>query len=57
MIKYNLCDFSLNGSYTTVRAHLLQLKGEGAKSFPKVSSSKHVKFKKLDNEATLKIEI
>jgi len=57
MIKCNLCDFSFNGSYTRVRAHLLQLKGEGVRSCPKVSSSKHVEFKKLDNESTLKIEI
>jgi len=28
MIKCSLCDFSFNGSYTRVRAHLLQLKGE-----------------------------
>jgi len=40
-----------------VRAHLLQLKGEGVRSCPKVNSSKLVEFKKLDNEATLKIEI
>ena len=53
MIKCNLCDFSFN----RVRAHLLQIKGEGVRSWPKVSSSKLVEFKKLDNEATLKIEI
>jgi len=52
IIKCSLCDF-----YTRVRAHLLQLKGEGVRSCPKVSSSKLVDFKKLDNEATLKIEI
>jgi len=57
VIKCSLCDFSFNGSYTKVRAHLLQLKGEGVRSCPKVSSSKLVEFKKLDNEATLKIEM
>ena len=57
MIKYNLCDFSFNGSYTRVRAHLLQIKREGVRSCPKVSLSKLVELKKLDNEATLKIEI
>ena len=57
MIKYSLCDFSFHGSYTRVRAHLLQIQGEGVRSCPKVSSSKLIEFKKLDNEATLKIEI
>jgi len=57
IIKFSLCDFSLNGSYTRVKAHLLQLKGKGVRSCPKVSSSKLVDFKKLDNEVTLKIEI
>ena len=57
IIKCSLCDFSFNGSYTRVRAHLLQLKEEGVKSCLKVSSSKLVKLKKLNNEATLKIEI
>jgi len=28
MIKYSLCNFSFNGSYIRVRAHLLQFKGE-----------------------------
>jgi len=53
IIKCNLCDFLFNGSYTRVRAHLLQLKGEGVRSCPKVSSSKIVELKKLDNETTL----
>ena len=44
LIKCSLCDFSFNGSYTRVRAHLLQLKGEGVRSCPKVSSSKLVEF-------------
>ena len=57
MIKCNLCDFSFNGSYTRVKAHLLQIKGEGVRSCPKVSSSKLVEFKKLDNQASLKIKI
>jgi len=57
MIKCSLCDFPFNGFYTKVRAHLLQLKGERVRSCPKVSSSKLVEFKKLDNEASLKIEI
>jgi len=57
VIKCSLCDFSFNGSYTRVIAHLLQFKGEGVRSCPKVNSSKLVEFKKLDNEATLKIEI
>jgi len=49
--------FSFNGSYTRVRAHLLQIKGERVRSCPKVSLSKFVEFKKLDNETTLKIKI
>jgi len=57
MIKYSLCDFSFNRSYTRVRAHLLQLMGEGVRSYRKVSSLKLVEFKILDNKATLKIEI
>ena len=36
-IKCNLCDFSFNRSYTRVKAHLLQYKGEGVRSCPKVS--------------------
>ncbi len=28
MIKCSLCDFSFNGSYTRVRAHLLKITGE-----------------------------
>jgi len=57
MINCSLCDFSFNESYNRVRAHLLQIKEEGVRSCPKVSSSKLVEFKKLDNEVTLKIEI
>ena len=57
MIKCRLCDFSFNGSYTRVRAHLLQIKGEGVRSCPKVSLSKLFELKKLDNQATLKIKM
>nr|XP_007144620.1 hypothetical protein PHAVU_007G170700g [Phaseolus vulgaris]ESW16614.1 hypothetical protein PHAVU_007G170700g [Phaseolus vulgaris] len=56
MIKCSLCNFSFNGSYTQVRAHLLKLTGVGVRICPKVTPSKLVEFKKLDNEATLKIE-
>jgi len=57
MIQCNLCNFSFNGSYTPrVRAHLLKLTGAGVRSCSYVTASKLVEFKKLDNEAKLKIE-
>jgi len=56
MFKCSLRDFELNGSYPQVRAHLLKIKGEGVRICPKVNSSKLVEFKRLDNEATLKIK-
>jgi len=39
-----------------VRSHLLKIKGEGVRICPKVNLSKLVELKRLDNEATLKIE-
>ncbi|XP_068504437.1 uncharacterized protein [Phaseolus vulgaris] len=56
MIKCSLCDFSFNGSYTRVRAHLLRITGGGVRICANVTPSKLVEFKKLDNEASLKIE-
>ena len=56
MIQCSLWNFSFNGSYTRVRAHLLKLTGAGVRSCPNVTVSKLVEFKKLDNEAKLKIK-
>ena len=39
-----------------MKAHLLTIKGEGVRICPKVNPSKLVELKRLDNEATLKIE-
>jgi len=56
MVNCTLCDFEFNGFYTRVRAHLLKIKGEGVRVCPKVNPSKLDELKRLDNEATLKIE-
>jgi len=56
MIKCSLCDFSFNGSYTRVRAHLLRITRGGVRICANVTPSKLVEFKKLDNEESLKIE-
>ncbi|KAL3038092.1 hypothetical protein AAZX31_01G110000 [Glycine max] len=56
MIKFNLCEISFIGSYTRVRAHLLKISGEGVRPCSKVSHPKLTEYKKLDNEATLKIQ-
>ena len=56
MVNCSLCDFEFNGSYTRVRAHLLKIKGEGVRVCPKVNPTKLVELKRLNNEATLKIE-
>jgi len=56
MVNCTLCDFEFNGSYTRVRAHLLKIKGEGVRVCPKVNPTKLAELKRLDNEATLKIE-
>jgi len=56
MIKCSLCNFSFNGSYTRVRAHLLKITGGGVRICPNVTASRLVEFKRLDREATLKIE-
>ncbi|KAL5146480.1 hypothetical protein HKD37_06G016307 [Glycine soja] len=42
-VKCNICDFTFNGSYTRVMAHLLKMTGKG-------------NLKKIDNEATLRVE-
>jgi len=48
-MKYNLCDFLFNESYTRIRSYLLQLKGEGVRSYSNVAWPKLVEFTKLDN--------
>jgi len=56
MIKCSLCDLSFNGSYTRVRSHLLKITGAGVRICPNVTTSKLAEFRRLDNEAALKIE-
>ena len=56
MVNCSLYDFEFNGSYTRVRAHLLKIRREGVRICPKVNPSKLAELKRLDNEATLKIE-
>jgi len=56
MIKCSLCDLSFNGSYTQVRSHLQKIMGAGVRICPNVTTSKLAEFRRLDNEAALKIE-
>ncbi|KAH1231862.1 hypothetical protein GmHk_09G024656 [Glycine max] len=56
MIKCNLCEISFIGSYTRVRAHLLKILREAVRPCSKVTPPKIIELKKLDNEATLKIQ-
>ena len=55
-IKCNICDFTFNGSYTRVRAHLLKMTGKGVRVCQKVTVAKLIDLKKIDNEATLRVE-
>ncbi|KAJ1377248.1 Ribonuclease H-like superfamily [Sesbania bispinosa] len=55
-VKCSICDITFNGSYTRVRAHLLKITGKGVRACKKVTPSKLVELKKIDNEATLRLE-
>ncbi|KAJ1406144.1 Ribonuclease H-like superfamily [Sesbania bispinosa] len=55
-IQCKLCDFSFNGSYTRVRAHLLKITGKGVRGCKGVTPQRLVEFKKMDNEAALRID-
>ncbi|KAL5165345.1 hypothetical protein HKD37_18G050484 [Glycine soja] len=55
-IKCNICDFIFNGSFTRVRAHLLKMTGKGVRVCQKVTIVKLIDLKKIDNEATLRVE-
>ncbi|KAL5153357.1 hypothetical protein HKD37_19G052923 [Glycine soja] len=55
-IKCNICDFTFNGSYTRVRAHLLKMTGKGVRVCQKVTVAKLIDLKKIDNKATLRVE-
>ena len=56
-IKSNICDFTFNGSYTRVRAHLLKMIGKGVRVCQKVIIVKLIDLKKIDNEATLRVGV
>ncbi|RZC24732.1 hypothetical protein D0Y65_003769 [Glycine soja] len=55
-IKCNICDFTFNGSYTRVRAHLLKMTGKGVRVCQKVTVAKLIDLKKIDKKATLRVE-
>ncbi|XP_028188846.1 uncharacterized protein LOC114375264 [Glycine soja] len=55
-IKCNICDVSFNRSYTRVRAHLLKITGKGVRGCQKIKNAKLIDLKKIDNEATLRVE-
>ncbi|KHN08416.1 hypothetical protein glysoja_043955, partial [Glycine soja] len=56
-IKYNnICDFTFNGSYTRVRTRLLKMTGKGLRVCQKVTIDRLIDLKKIDNEATLRVE-
>ncbi|KAL5183949.1 hypothetical protein HKD37_17G047737 [Glycine soja] len=55
-IKSNIYDFTFNGSYTRVRAHLLKMTRKGVRVCQKVTVAKLIDLKKIDNEATLRVE-
>ncbi|XP_058766128.1 uncharacterized protein LOC131639665 [Vicia villosa] len=55
-IKCNLCDIVFNGSYTTLRSHLLKISGKGVRSCVKITTAKLIELKKMDNEAKSKEE-
>ncbi|KAG5052133.1 hypothetical protein JHK87_004331 [Glycine soja] len=55
-IKCNICDVTFNGSYTRVRAHLLKITGKRVRGCQKITNTKLIDLKKIDNEATLRVE-
>ncbi|KAG5085568.1 hypothetical protein JHK82_052965 [Glycine max] len=55
-ITCNICDFTFNGSYTRVRAHLLKMTRKGVRVCQKVTIAKLIDLKKINNEATLRVE-
>ncbi|KAG5010005.1 hypothetical protein JHK87_018520 [Glycine soja] len=55
-IKCNIYDFTFNGSYTRVRAHLLKMTEKGVRVCQKVTIVKLIDLKKIDNKATLRVE-
>jgi len=55
-IKYNICDVTFNGSYTRVGAHLLKIIRKGVRGCQKITNAKLIDLKKIDNEATLRVE-
>ena len=55
-IKCNICNFTFNGSYTRMRAHLLKMTGKGVRGYQKVTVDKLIDLKKTVNEATLRVE-
>ena len=55
-IKCNICDFTFNRSYTRVRAHLLKMTGKGVRVCQKVTIDRLIDLKKIDNDATLRVE-
>ncbi|KAH1212283.1 hypothetical protein GmHk_14G040523 [Glycine max] len=55
-IKCNICDFTFNGSYTRVRTHLLKMTGKGVRVCQKITIAKLIDLKKIDNEATMRVE-
>ncbi|KAJ1418855.1 Ribonuclease H-like superfamily [Sesbania bispinosa] len=55
-IQCMLCDLSFNGSYTRARAHLLKITGKGVRGCKSLTPQRLVEFKKMDNEAALRID-
>ncbi|XP_028188223.1 uncharacterized protein LOC114374753 [Glycine soja] len=55
-IKCNICDVTFNGSYTRVRAHLLKITGKRVRGCQKITNTKLIDLKKIDNEATLRVK-
>ncbi|KAH1257780.1 hypothetical protein GmHk_03G007665 [Glycine max] len=53
---WTYCDFTFNGSYTRMRAHLLKMTRNGVRVCQKVTVAKLIDLKKIDNEATLRVE-
>ena len=55
-IKCNIFYFTFNGSYTRVRTRLLKMTGKGLRVCQKVTIDRLIDLKKIDNEATLRVE-
>ncbi|KAL5147498.1 hypothetical protein HKD37_06G017178 [Glycine soja] len=55
-IKCNICDVTFNGSYTRVGAHLLKIIRKRVRGCQKITNAKLIDLKKIDNEATLRVE-